>query len=63
MTSTEPRPALKSLATTPDQTSPAEPARTPTGSRAPKIAARQGALSALLRDQHPVTAAQGGRVS
>ncbi|WP_327290755.1 DUF3631 domain-containing protein [Streptomyces sp. NBC_01198] len=47
MTSPEPRPGLKSLTTTPDQTSSAEPAGTPTGSGAPKVAARQGALSAV----------------
>ncbi|WP_329315661.1 hypothetical protein [Streptomyces sp. NBC_01262] len=50
MTTTEPRPRLKSLTPTPDQPSTAEPADTPTGRSAPKFAARQGVLSSLRPD-------------
>jgi hypothetical protein len=52
MTTTEPRPALKSLTHTPDQPSPAQPAGASTGRSAPKVAARQGAPSALGPDPH-----------
>ncbi len=53
MTTTEPRPALKSLTPTPDQPRPAEPAGTTSGRGAPKVAARQGVPSAGRPDpQH-----------
>ncbi|MFI9076834.1 hypothetical protein ACIGW8_10115 [Streptomyces sioyaensis] len=40
---------------TTDHTSSAKPAPTPTGNSAPKVAARQGVLSALRPDPHTVT--------
>ncbi|SEC16321.1 hypothetical protein SAMN05428945_2200 [Streptomyces sp. 2224.1] len=48
---TPPRPPLKSLPATSDRPSSAEPARTPAGSGAPKVAA-EGVLSALRPNPH-----------
>ncbi|CAG7637697.1 hypothetical protein [Actinacidiphila bryophytorum] len=53
MTTPGPRPRLKSLTHTPNQQRSAEPAPAASGRSAPKVAARQGALSALLPDAHP----------
>jgi len=50
MTSPEPRPRLKSLTTTPDQPSTAEPAEAPTGRSAPKVAGRQAVPSSVRPD-------------
>lgn len=50
---TAPRPALKSLTSTPDQPRPAEPTGAPAASGAPRIAARQGVRTACRPDPHP----------
>lgn len=51
---TPPRPPLKSLPVPTDRTRSAEPARAPSGSGAPKVAA-EGVLSALRPDPHQPT--------
>jgi hypothetical protein len=53
MTSPE-SPRLKSPTPPPTGTDPAEPAPGPTGRSAPKVAARQGVLSAVRPDPHVV---------
>ncbi|MFJ9410837.1 hypothetical protein [Streptomyces sp. NPDC101393] len=47
---------------TPDRINSAEPARTPSGSGAPRVVARQGVLSAVRPDPHPDTAHEPERV-
>ncbi|MDJ0346272.1 hypothetical protein [Streptomyces sp. PH10-H1] len=54
MTAPGPRPGLKSFPTTPDQPGPAEPARAPSGSGAPKVVA-EGVRTAVVPDPHTPT--------